>query len=176
MRYPIAIKPGDASRAFTVTVPDMPGCVADGDSLEAAISNAREAITLWLQDVVEADRPIPRSSTKEELRQRPDYRERRWVWVDIDMGDLDGRLVPVEIWLPRRLERRVRRYLDKTNVSMTQFASQAMMLAMGQGPKSLAARRRAREVEAMRASTKSPPSKKKQANTTADRGETDTTS
>lgn len=152
MRYPIVIKPGDARHAFAVTVPDIPGCFCDGDTLERAISHAREAITLSLQDIVDAGDPIPRPSTVEELRQRPDYIDRHWAWVDIDMGDLDERLVPIEIKLPQRLVRRVRRFLARTNESLTGFVSRAMVLAMGQGPRSLGARGRAREAEAKRAS------------------------
>lgn len=151
MRYPIAIKPGDASHTFTVMVPDMPSCSSSGDTLEKAISNAREAVTLSLQDIVDAGRPVPRPSTVIELQQRSDYADRQWAWLDIEIADLDERLVPVEIWLPERLVRRVWRFLAKSGEAMTSFVARAMVLAMGQGPKSLAARGRARENDARRA-------------------------
>ncbi len=49
MKYPIAIESGDADHAFGVVVPDLPGCFSAGDTLDAAIDNAREAIELWLE-------------------------------------------------------------------------------------------------------------------------------
>ena len=45
MKYPIAIEPGDESRAWSVVVPDLPGCFSAADSgIDEAIENAKEAI------------------------------------------------------------------------------------------------------------------------------------
>lgn len=38
----------DESGGFVVTVPDLPGCVTHGYTLDAALANAREAIALYL--------------------------------------------------------------------------------------------------------------------------------
>lgn len=35
---------------YTVTVPSLPGCVSDGDTLDEARRNIAEAIELWLED------------------------------------------------------------------------------------------------------------------------------
>jgi len=35
---------------FSVSVPSLPGCFSEGDTFEAAISNIREAILLYLED------------------------------------------------------------------------------------------------------------------------------
>jgi len=53
MKYPIAIEPGDADHAFGVAVPDLPGCFSAGDTLDEAMDNAREAIDLWLETVID---------------------------------------------------------------------------------------------------------------------------
>jgi predicted RNase H-like HicB family nuclease len=36
---------------YVVRVPDLPGCVSQGDSREEALANIREAIALYLEDV-----------------------------------------------------------------------------------------------------------------------------
>lgn len=36
---------------YTVTFPHLPGCVTEGDTLQEALANAREAADLWLESV-----------------------------------------------------------------------------------------------------------------------------
>ena len=49
MKYPIAIEPGDQKTAWSVIVPDLPGCFSAADSgVDEAIENAKEAIALWV--------------------------------------------------------------------------------------------------------------------------------
>ena len=43
MQFPIAIHKDDGS-VYRVTVPDVPGCYSCGDTIDEAITNAREAI------------------------------------------------------------------------------------------------------------------------------------
>ena len=44
---------------YTVTVPSLPGCVTYGDTVDEAISMAREAIDLYLQSLEAHGDPIP---------------------------------------------------------------------------------------------------------------------
>ena len=59
MNYVIAIEPGDKKHAFGVAVPDLPGCFSAGDTLDEANTNAREAIELWLETVIDDGLPVP---------------------------------------------------------------------------------------------------------------------
>ena len=56
--YSILLDP-DANRGFTVTVPALPGCITQGDSVEECLRNAAEAISLYLEDLAAAGEPIP---------------------------------------------------------------------------------------------------------------------
>ena len=49
--------PGD--QVFVADVPELPGCTAHGDTHEEALSNAQEAIALWLATCDELKRPRP---------------------------------------------------------------------------------------------------------------------
>jgi predicted RNase H-like HicB family nuclease len=62
MHYPIAIEHGDDSHAFGVVVPDLPGCFSAGDTLEEAITNSAEAITLWIEAALDSRLAIPAPS------------------------------------------------------------------------------------------------------------------
>jgi len=54
MKYPIAIEPGDATTAWGVVVPDLPGCFSAADSgIDEAIDNAKEAIELWIETALD---------------------------------------------------------------------------------------------------------------------------
>jgi predicted RNase H-like HicB family nuclease len=44
---------------FTVEVPDLPGCVSEGETFEEAEENIQEAIGLYLETLEERGLPIP---------------------------------------------------------------------------------------------------------------------
>lgn len=39
--------PDDEGGGFLVTFPDLPGCIADGDTMDEAFAEARDAFTAW---------------------------------------------------------------------------------------------------------------------------------
>lgn len=47
---------------FTVTVPALPGCITYGENVEEAISMAREAIELYIEELQSKGEPIPDNS------------------------------------------------------------------------------------------------------------------
>ena len=53
--YPINLSPipGDEGDGYLVTFPDLPGCIADGDTVEEAIAEARDAFNAWMVAVRE---------------------------------------------------------------------------------------------------------------------------
>jgi predicted RNase H-like HicB family nuclease len=58
MRYPIILHTDD-ERQFGVTVPDLPGCFSQGDTVDAAIENAREAILFHADGLLSSNQKIP---------------------------------------------------------------------------------------------------------------------
>lgn len=44
---------------FIAEVPDLPGCMAHGDTQEAALANVKEAMHLWIETAREFGDPIP---------------------------------------------------------------------------------------------------------------------
>ena len=58
--YTIILIPGeDDEGGYWVRVPGLPGCVTEGDTLEEAISNAKEAVEGYLLSLADRDIPIP---------------------------------------------------------------------------------------------------------------------
>jgi predicted RNase H-like HicB family nuclease len=71
--YPSLLKP-DAPKiilepsedgGYTVHVPALPGCISEGDTLDEARANIREAIALSLEDAEEPE--LPEGATVEEI-------------------------------------------------------------------------------------------------------------
>lgn len=44
---------------FIATVPDLPGCMSDGETPEEALTNVQDAIDAWLESARDLGRPIP---------------------------------------------------------------------------------------------------------------------
>ena len=49
MRFKVVLEPSD--EGFTVYVPSLPGCISEGETIEEALVNIREAIKLYLEPV-----------------------------------------------------------------------------------------------------------------------------
>jgi predicted RNase H-like HicB family nuclease len=61
-RYEILIFWSDEDQAFVADVPELPGCMAHGSTHTEALSNAEEAIALWIETAEEFDRSVPQPS------------------------------------------------------------------------------------------------------------------
>lgn len=61
MRYAIVIEKSDNN--YAAYVPDLPGCVATGETIEETESQIREAIDLHLRGMREDGLPIPEPSS-----------------------------------------------------------------------------------------------------------------
>lgn len=58
-KYEMVVWWSDEDSAFLVEVPELPGCMADGESYEDAVRNAQEVIDLWIEAAREDGREIP---------------------------------------------------------------------------------------------------------------------
>jgi len=50
MRLKVVLEPSDEG-GYTVYAPSLPGCISEGDTLDEALRNIREAIGLYLEPV-----------------------------------------------------------------------------------------------------------------------------
>jgi predicted RNase H-like HicB family nuclease len=49
----------EAEGGYTVTVPMLPGCITYGATLDESISNAKEAVGLYIESLMEDGLPVP---------------------------------------------------------------------------------------------------------------------
>ena len=107
MKYPIAIEPGDADHAFGVVVPDLPGCFSAGGTLDEAIDNAKEAIEMWLETVIDGGGAVPEARPIAEHQAKPEFAGWIWAVVSVDLATLSDKAERVNITLPARVLRRI---------------------------------------------------------------------
>ncbi len=65
MRYAVVIEKGESS--YGAYVPDLPGCVAAGDTKEEVITLIQEAIEFHIEGLKEDGLPIPDPSSTVEF-------------------------------------------------------------------------------------------------------------
>jgi len=60
--FPFEIRPlSDAEGGgWLITFPDLPGCMSDGENIEEAIQNGRDAFNCWMWAHLEDNRPLPK--------------------------------------------------------------------------------------------------------------------
>ncbi len=58
-KYTIILHPDTEEGGYTVTVPTLPGCITEGDTLEEAIAMAKDAIQLYIESLLVDGEPVP---------------------------------------------------------------------------------------------------------------------
>jgi predicted RNase H-like HicB family nuclease len=66
LEYPVLIEPlpSEEGGGFLATVPDLPGCMSDGDTPEAAITSVQDAIAAWVEAARDLGHEIPKPSRR----------------------------------------------------------------------------------------------------------------
>ena len=67
LTYPAIFYPCEDSPGYTVEVPDLPGCISEGDSLADAILMATDAASGWVLDELEDGNPAPAASAMKDI-------------------------------------------------------------------------------------------------------------
>jgi antitoxin HicB len=58
LTYTVQLEP-QTEGGFTVTVPALPGCISEGDTLNEALQNIKDAIEGYIKVLAKHSRPIP---------------------------------------------------------------------------------------------------------------------
>lgn len=81
--YPAVFTPWDEGAGYTVEVPDLPGCVTEGDSLAGAILMAQDAASGWVLDELESGNAVPAASRLQDIRPEDSLAFVRLLTLDI---------------------------------------------------------------------------------------------
>lgn len=64
MKYELIIYWSEEDSSFVVEVPELPGCVADGETYIEALQNAQTVMQEWIETAQELGKPIPQPKGK----------------------------------------------------------------------------------------------------------------
>jgi len=68
LTYPACFYPCEENKiGYTVEVPDLPGCVSEGNTLADALLMATDAASGWVLDELEDGKPAPKASTPDSI-------------------------------------------------------------------------------------------------------------
>ena len=59
LNYEILIYWGKDDEVFVAEVPELPGCMAHGNTHESALASVKEAMQLWIDSARETGDPVP---------------------------------------------------------------------------------------------------------------------
>jgi predicted RNase H-like HicB family nuclease len=65
LKYQMQIVWSQDDQAFLVTIPELPGCMADGETYEQAVINAQASIARWIETARELERPVPEPARRQ---------------------------------------------------------------------------------------------------------------
>lgn len=125
MKYPIVIHKDDDSD-YGVTFPDLPGCFSAGSTIEEAMTEAQEAAECHIEGILLDSEPIPVSTSIENHKTNPDFKDGIWALVEVDISKLSLKSKRVNITIPERLLSSVDHYAKKHGESRSGLLAQAV--------------------------------------------------
>jgi predicted RNase H-like HicB family nuclease len=128
MLYPVAVEAGDATHAFGVVVPDLPGCFSAGDTFEEALVNAREAIELHVEALLDASQPVPAPSPVDTLVSDPNLKGFVWAFIDVPAEALDNAVERVNVTIPRRVLHAIDQAAKRHRKTRSAYLAEAALL------------------------------------------------
>lgn len=126
MRYPVVIHK-DRDSDYGVTVPDLPGCFSAGDTADAALTNAIEAIECHIEGLLNDGERIPPGMPIENYRAKREFASGIWALVDVDLSKLSGKVRRVNITLPERILTQIDSFASRTGDTRSGFLVHAAL-------------------------------------------------
>jgi predicted RNase H-like HicB family nuclease len=117
----------DKDSDYGVTVPDFPGCFSAGDTVEDALSGAREAIELHLEGILADGEAVPQLFNIEDLQAKREYKGGVWHLVDIDPTKISGQAQRINVTIPIMLLGRIDDAAKAEGTSRSAFLTSAAM-------------------------------------------------
>jgi len=109
--------------AFGVDFPDFPGCITVGDTLDEALSNAREALGLHIKGMSEDGERIPEPSSLEAVLKDAKNRDAVPCLVQFPRGK--GKAVRINITVEENLLEEIDDAAARVGISRSAFIAEA---------------------------------------------------
>ena len=119
---------------FGVTIPDFPGCFSAADDWRSVPRAVQEAIEVHCEG---EDVELPAPSSLEDLARSRQYEGGQWVFVDVNLDNLDTRKERINLSVPVYALREIDRYVQAHGGNRSGFmVHAALAVARGESPAS----------------------------------------
>jgi predicted RNase H-like HicB family nuclease len=136
MNFPVVIHKDNTSD-YGVCVPDLPGCISAGATVDEALAMVREAIELHLEGLIEAGNAVPLASPIEKLRADPEFAGGIWAIVHVDESSLRVKFARIGITMPERVFDAIDRYVKANGETRSALLTRAAARYIGRDAGSL---------------------------------------
>jgi predicted RNase H-like HicB family nuclease len=103
--FPAIFDPGsDGSSGYTVTFPDLPGCITEGSNLEEAFHMAKDVLAGYLYGIEEDSETIPSPSDPKTITIPPGaFITVIDVWTDYIRDEIENKAIKKTLTIPKWL-------------------------------------------------------------------------
>ncbi|MDR1902488.1 MAG: type II toxin-antitoxin system HicB family antitoxin [Treponema sp.] len=114
--YPAIFHKND-DESYTITYPDLPGCISEGKSLGNAMYMAESALTQWISYLTDKKQEIPQASSPKDLKTE------NGEFVNLIRSEVkDGRAVKRTVSIPKWMDEEV----AKSGLSLSRVLQDAL--------------------------------------------------
>ena len=100
--YPAIFEHSDGS--YTVTFPDLPGCITEGKDIDEALKMAKEAMELHLYNMEDDNEKIPAPSTPENIKlPKHSFTSLVEVWMPPVRNEMRNEFIKKTLTIPKWL-------------------------------------------------------------------------
>ncbi len=101
--FPAVFEPGEI-KGYTVTFPDLPGCITEGDDMEEALHMAKEVLELFLYSMEEDKEAITEPSLPENLSfPQKSFISIIEVWMPVVRDEMENKSIKKTLTIPKWL-------------------------------------------------------------------------
>lgn len=129
MRFVLALHTDDGV-AYSVIVPDLPGCFSAGETLDDAITMAREAIDAHCELLAEDGAPVPAAKPLASHQADAELAGAVWAVVEVPVERYFGPAEKINITVPARVLARIDDYARRRGESRSGFLVRAAQEVM----------------------------------------------
>ena len=125
--FPAVFEPGE-QKGYTVSFPDLPGCITEGDNIEEALHMAKEVLELFIYSMEEDGESIPSPSSPDNIMVPPkSFVSIVEVWMPVVRDEMENKAIKKTLTIPKWLND----IAEKNKVNFSQVLQSALKDYLG---------------------------------------------
>lgn len=125
--YPAVFYPCEDKHGYTVIVPDLPGCITEGESLPDAIFMGTDAASGWVLDELEDGKDVPKATPLDKVvPKKGGFTNLLVLDMDAYAEKYGNKAVRKNITIPAYMNT----FIERNEISLSRIAQDAISVRM----------------------------------------------